>query len=55
VNSEFLVIYGSAAGLGVEPFAWFRGALSRIPSHSITRLSELLPYNWKPMACPAHA
>ena len=36
---------------GVEPFAWFHDVLSRIPSHSITRLSELLPHNWK----PAHA
>ena len=33
---------------GVEPFAWFRDVLSRIPAHSITRLSELLPHNWAP-------
>jgi transposase len=26
---------------GVEPFAWFHDVLSRIPAHSITRLSEL--------------
>jgi transposase len=37
---------------GVEPFAWFRDVLSRIPAHSITRLSELLPANWKPLASP---
>jgi hypothetical protein len=37
----------------VEPFAWFQNVLSRIPSHSITRLSELLPHNWKPITCPA--
>jgi transposase len=36
----------------VEPFAWFRDVLSRIPSHSITRLSELFPHNWKPITCP---
>jgi transposase len=35
---------------GVEPFAWFRDVLSRIPGHSITRLSELLPHHWKPLA-----
>jgi len=29
----------------VEPLAWFRDVLSRIPAHSITRLSELLPHN----------
>ena len=40
---------------GVEPFAWFRDVLSRIPAHSITRLRELLPQNWKPPASPAQA
>lgn len=34
---------------GVEPFTWFRDVLSRIPAHSIARLSELLPHNWKPI------
>ena len=40
---------------GVEPFAWLRDVLSRIPAHSITRLSELLPHNWKPTTSPAQA
>ena len=35
---------------GVEPFAWLRDVLSRITAHPITRLSELLPHNWKPLA-----
>jgi transposase len=30
----------------VEPFAWFRDVLSRIPKHSITKLEELLPHRW---------
>ncbi len=30
-----------------------RDVLSRIPAHSITRLSELLPRNWKPATSPA--
>lgn len=38
---------------GVEPFAWFRDVLSRIPAHSITRLNALLPHNWKPTTSPA--
>src|SRR5215813_12006725 len=38
---------------GIEPFAWFRDVLSRIPAHSITRLSELLPHNWKPTTSTA--
>jgi transposase len=40
---------------GVEPFAWFQDVLSRVPAHSITRLSELLPHNWNPITCPAQA
>jgi len=35
---------------GVEPFTWFHDVLSRIPAHPITRLSELLPHNWKTLA-----
>ena len=30
----------------VDPFAWFKDILTRIPSHSITRIAELLPHNW---------
>ena len=40
---------------GVEPFAWFRDVLSRIPGHSIARLSELLPHNWNPATSPSQA
>jgi hypothetical protein len=41
---------------GVEPFAWFHDVLSRIPAHSVNRLNELLPHNWKPLAAsPAQA
>ena len=40
---------------GIEPFAWFCDVLSRIPVHSITRLSDLLPHNWKPLTPSAQA
>jgi hypothetical protein len=40
---------------GVEPFAWFRDVLSRIPVQSITRLSEQLPHNWKLATSPSQA
>jgi transposase len=39
----------------VEPFAWLRDVLSRIPDHAITRLHELLPHNWKSLAPAAMA
>lgn len=32
----------------VDPFAWFRDVLSRIPSHSMQKLDELLPHRWAP-------
>lgn len=31
---------------GVDPFAWFRDVLARIPSHSIQQLDGLLPHRW---------
>jgi transposase len=30
----------------VDPFAWFKDVLSRLPSHPINRLAALLPHNW---------
>lgn len=30
----------------IDPFAWFRDVLSRIGSHSIQKLDELLPHRW---------
>jgi transposase len=30
----------------VDPFTWFRDVLSRLATHSIQRLDELLPHRW---------
>jgi len=40
---------------GVEPWAWFCDVLAHIPAHSITKLSELLPHNWKSLTPPSAA
>ena len=39
----------------VEPFAWFRDTLSRIATHPVHRLAELLPHNWNPLDAVARA
>jgi transposase len=39
----------------VEPFAWFRDVLSRMATHPINRIEELLPHKWKPLAAAAEA
>jgi transposase len=47
------VIYSvveSARRHGLEPFAYMRDLLARIPEHSQLRLAELLPDRWKPLA-----
>lgn len=36
----------SCKRVGVEPFAWFHDVLSRVASHPVNRLAELLPHNW---------
>lgn len=33
---------------GVEPYAYLKDVLQRLPSHPMHRLAELLPFNWKP-------
>jgi transposase len=40
---------------GIEPWAWFQDVLTRISTHSITRLSDLLPHNWKLLSSVASA
>lgn len=35
---------------GVEPFTYLRDVIACIPEHKANKLSELLPYNWQPLA-----
>lgn len=39
----------SCQRVAVDPFAWFKDILSRIATHPISRLTELLPHNWTPV------
>ena len=32
----------------IEPFAYLKDILQRLPSHPSNRVAELLPFNWKP-------
>ena len=35
---------------GVDPQAWLADTLARIPDYKITKVDELLPWHWKPVA-----
>lgn len=41
-------LLGSCRLADVNPNAWLTDVLNRLPDHSIQKLSELLPTNWKP-------
>jgi len=33
----------------VDPQAWLADVLARIAEHSVQKLDELLPWNWRPL------
>jgi transposase len=37
---------------GINPFAWLRDVISRIATHPINKIEELLPHNWQPLTNP---
>ena len=39
----------------VDPFAYLRDVLGRIADHRMSRIDELLPWNWAPAADVAAA
>jgi len=41
-------LVASCQRAGIEPFLWLNDVLSRIATHPISRLTELLPHNWTP-------
>jgi transposase len=42
-------LLGSCRLANLNPNAWLTDVLNRMPDHSIQKLSELLPINWKPV------
>ena len=41
-------LLGTCKLAGINPMAWLTDILTRLPDHSVLRLKELLPQNWKP-------
>jgi transposase len=39
-------LVASCQRAGIDPFLWLKDVLSRIATHPITRLADLLPHNW---------
>lgn len=39
-------LVASCQRVGVDPFSWLKDVLSRIMTHPINRITELLPHNW---------
>ena len=42
-------LLGTCKLAGVNPTEWLTDVLNRLPNHSVLRLRELLPGNWKPV------
>jgi transposase len=43
---SFVAFVASCELLKIDPFEWLRDLLSRIPTHSIQQLDQLLPHSW---------
>jgi transposase len=39
-------LVASCQRVGVDPFVWLKDVLSRVATHPISRVAELLPHNW---------
>ena len=47
VAATMYSLIGTCRLNGVEPYAWLCDVLKRLPNHPVTKLAELLPFNWK--------
>jgi hypothetical protein len=41
-------VVASCQRVPIDPFSYLKDVLSRVPTHPITRIAELLPHNWAP-------
>ena len=48
VAATLYSLVGTCKLNGIEPYAYLKDVLQRLPGHSVTRLAELLPFNWRP-------
>ena len=48
-------LIGTAKLNGVDPQAWLADVLARIADIPLSRLPELLPWNWAPVASASKA
>jgi transposase len=39
----------SAKMKGLNPYAYLKDVLERLPTHKASRINELLPHNWAPL------
>ena len=46
-------LIGTAKLNDIDPQAWLADVLERIADHPLQRLTELLPWNWRPPAAAA--
>lgn len=50
VAATLYSLIGTCKLNGIEPYAYLKDVLQRLPQHPINRVAELLPFNWQPAA-----
>ena len=52
VAATLYSLVGTCRLNGIEPYAYLKDVLQRLPGQPMTRLAELLPFNWQPLPAP---
>ncbi|MHB1271920.1 MAG: IS66 family transposase [Rhodanobacter sp.] len=48
--AAIMSLLATAKQNGLEPYAWLKDVLTRLPTHPNSRIHELLPHSWQPIA-----